>query len=514
MVQDYSDNNKRIAKNTLLLYFRMLLTMGISLYTSRVVLDVLGVVDFGIYNVVGGFVAMFIFISGAMTTATQRFLSFEIGKGEKGNLQSLFSTSVIIHFILAIIVLVLAETVGLWFLNTHMNFPKERYVAANWVFQFSVFTFLINVVSVPYNAAIVAYEHMKAFAYVSIVDVCLKLLVVYMLSISTYDKLIVYAFFLALIAITLRVIYGIYCNINFKECRCNFVWNKAYGMNMLSFVGWNLIGSIAGVAKEQGINVLLNIFFGATVNAARGIAHQVLNAVTGFVSNFQLAMNPQIVKLYALGEKKEMFKIVFKGSKYSYLLLLFLSLPVIIETPFILGVWLKSVPEYTVVFIRLILITALIDSLSGTLIISMHASGKVRDYQIIVGGLSLLTLPLTYVLFRMNYPPYMAMVVGMIISLLCHFARLLLLKKSIGIPFTEFVKNVTFRCFCVSFFSLIVPLWYYYHIQNDSWLSFLSVVIITVCSTICTIYMLGLSKDEKMFVRHKMYLAMKYFLAK
>ena len=509
MVSDSSSNNKRIAKNTLLLYFRMLLTMGISIYTSRVVLDVLGAIDYGIYNVVGGFVAMFTIISGAMTTATQRFLSFEIGKGEKGEVQSLFSTSVLIHFILAAIILLLAETVGLWFLNTHMNFPQERYEAANWVFQFSVLTFLINVVSVPYNAAIIAYERMKAFAYVSIVEVSLKLLVVYLLLISTYDKLIVYAFFLALIAITIRIIYGIYSHRYFPECRCDFSWNKRKGKNMLSFVSWNMIGSVAGVAKEQGINVLLNIFFGSAVNAARGVAYQVLNAMSGFVSNFQLAMNPQIVKHYASGEKEDMFKLVFRGSKYSYLMMMVLSLPVILETPFILDVWLKVVPDYTVIFLRLVLMTALVDSLSGTLITAMHASGKVRDYQIVVGGLSLFTLPVAYVFFKWGYPPYAAMIVGLSISILCHIARLLLLKRSIGLPFMAFLKRVTFRCTGITLVSLVIPVLIYIGLHERTWGNFLIVLIATLVSSVLTIYMIGLTANEKMFTRKKLGLLMK-----
>ena len=267
-----AQNNKRIAKNTLLLYFRMLLTMAISLYTSRIVLATLGEVDFGIYNVVGGFVTMFVVISGAMTTATQRFLSFEIGKKENGNVKSMFSTAVIIHLILAAIILICAETVGIWFLNTHMKFPDDRYVAANWVFQFSLLTFLINVISVPYNAAIIAYEKMKAFAYVSIIEVTLKLLIVYLLIISPFDKLILYSILLTLIAVAIRIIYGIYAKRNFTECSFDWKWNKTYGKNVMSFVSWNLIGSLASVAREQGINVLLNIFFGAAVNAARDIA--------------------------------------------------------------------------------------------------------------------------------------------------------------------------------------------------------------------------------------------------
>lgn len=496
-----TSNNKRIAKNTLLLYFRMLLTMAISLYTSRVVLEVLGETDFGIYNVVGGFVSMFAVISGAMTTATQRFLSFEIGNKE-GNVKSVFSTAVMIHLFLASIVLVLGETVGVWFLNSYMNFPPDRYVAANWVFQFSLLTFIVNIISVPYNAAIVAYEHMKAFAYVSIIEVVFKLMIVYLLVISPIDQLIFYAALLALMSILIRIIYGVYSNKHFVYCRCNWEWNRTHGKNVMSFVSWNLIGSLAVIAKEQGINVLLNIFFGATVNTARAVAYQVLHAMSGFVSNFQLAMNPQIVKYYASDERENMFQIVFRGSRLSFLMIMTLAIPIIIEAPYILGIWLKEVPEYTVIFLRLVLLTSIVDSLSGTLIASMHASGKVRDYQVVVGGISLFTLPIAYIALRMDLPPYSAMVVGLIIAIICHFARLLLLKKSIGLPVMTFIRNVTLRVTLICILAFIPPSVIYYSLPLNWWNS-LFTVIISFCSSITFVYCLGLNKEEKIFIVNK-----------
>lgn len=497
-----SENNKRIAKNTLLLYVRMFFIMGVSLYTSRVILDILGEVDFGIYNVVGGFVLMFTFISGAMVTATQRFLSFEIGKGEKGNVQSLFSTAVIIHVALAGIILLMAETIGLWFLNTQMNFPPERNEAANWVFQFSVLTFLINVISVPYNAAIIAYEKMAAFAYVSIIEVVLRLLILYLLLISPIDRLVLYAILLAIIAIVVRIMYGVYCNRKFEKCKCNWKWNRQFGTQMMSFVGWNMIGATADIAKEQGVNVVLNIFFGAAVNAARGIAYQVLVAIRRFVDNFQMAMKPQIVKLYASNEKQEMFKLVFNGSKLSYLMILTLSLPVILEAPFILEFWLKKVPDYTVIFSRLVLIMSLIDSLSGTLIASMQASGKVRDYQIVVGGISLMTLPLVYVAFKCGCPPYMAMYIGIGISACCHIARLILLKKTIGLPVRSFLVKVTGKVAIVSMISLVLPLAIHCFLPTG-WLTFFLVCSVSVLSTLSFSFLLALDANEKTFVINK-----------
>lgn len=496
------ENNKRIAKNTLVLYARMLFTMAVSFYTSRVVLDVLGVSDYGIYNVVGGLVMMFSFISGAMTTATQRFLSVEIGHGEAGNVRRMFSTAVMIHAVLAGVVLLAGETVGLWFLNNCMNFPPDRYAAANWVYQLSLATFVIDVMSVPYNAAIIAYERMKAFAYVSIVDVTLKLVIVCLLTFTAYDKLVVYAVMLALIAVTIRVIYGIYCGRNFPECRCDMRWDRERARGMMSFLGWNLIGSLAGVGKEQGINVLLNIFFGSAVNAARGVAYQAMNAISGFASNFQMAVNPQIIKTYAAGERDDMFKLVFRGSKYSFLLLLTLSLPVALEAPFILDFWLKEVPGYTVVFLRLVLFTTLVDSLSNPLITAMHASGKVRDYQIVVGGLSLLTLPLAYACFKLGYPPQSAMCVGAAMSVVCHFARLLLLRRTIGLPVGLFLRRVSLRVALIAVLSAVVP-FALSRVMHGGWGELVAVCAVSVASTSAFAYRLGMEAAERNFVRGK-----------
>lgn len=495
-------NNKRIAKNTLALYARMLFTMAVSFYTSRVVLDVLGETDFGIYNVVGGLVTMFSFLGGALATATQRFFSMEIGRGEGGDVRRMFSTAVMIHVVLAGVIVVAGETVGLWFLNSCMNFPPGRYAAANWVYQLSLATFAIDVMSVPYNAALIAYERMKAFAYVSIVEAALKLGVVFLITLTTHDKLVVYAALLAALAVAIRLIYGWYCRRHFPACRCDLKWDRARARGMMSFLSWNLIGSLAGVGKEQGVNVLLNIFFGTAVNAARGVAYQAMNAIAGFASNFQMAMNPQIIKMYAADEKDAMFRLVFRGSKYSFLLLLALSLPVAVEAPFILGLWLKEVPEHTVIFLRLVLATTLIDSLSTPLITAMHASGKVRDYQIVVGGLSLLTLPLAYVLFRLGYPPQAAMWAGLAVSVACHFARQLLLRATIGFPMGSFLRSVSLRVLLVTALSAAVPL-AACGVVGGGWVGFVAVCLLSVVSAAGFGYAVGMEKNERAFVRGK-----------
>lgn len=495
-------SGKRIAKNTLLLYVRMIFVMAVSLYTSRMVLDALGASDFGIYNVTGGLVTMFAFIGGTLATATQRFLSFEIGRGDKGNVGSVFSTAVVIHTALAAVVFLLGETVGLWFLNTYMNFPPDRLSAANWVFQLSLATFVIDVASVPYNAAIIAYERMKAFAYVGIIDVLARLGVVIAIIHSSCDRLVLYAALLAMIAVMLRVVYGVYCGRNFPDCRCSWRFDKATAGSMGAFVSWNLIGAVAGVGKEQGINVLLNIFFGATVNAARGVAYQVMNSISGFVSNFQMAMNPQIIKSYAAGDRKDMYMLVFRGSKYSFLLLLFLSLPVILEAPFVLGVWLKQVPDFTVVFLRIVLLTTLVDSLSNTMITVMHASGRVRDYQIVVGGISLLALPVAYVLFKQGFPPQSAMCVSLALAVVCHFARLLLLRHTVDFPVFPYINRVTLRCLLTSVAAAIIP-YLVFSTMSEGWQRFICVGFSSVFSVVACGYVLALEGEERNFVMDK-----------
>lgn len=491
-----SDNNKRIAKNTLMLYFRMLVMMAVSLYTSRVVLDTLGVSDYGIYNVVGGFVTMFSLISGAMTAATQRFLSFAIGEGKTKEVTSVFSTAVIIHIGLAFIILIAGETIGVWFVANKMNFPPGRYTAAIWVFEFSLLTFLVSVINVPYNAAIIAYEKMSAFAYISIVEVVLKLLIVYLLLITPFDRLIFYAILMALVQILIQFIYATYTHRKIKTCHCNWKLNHDYFKQMSSFVSWNLIGSLAGVCKDQGLNVVLNIFFGTAVNAARGVAMQVSSAINRFVTNFQVAMNPQIIKLYAADERKEMFKLVFRGSRFSYLLLLCLSLPVVIEAPFILNIWLVKAPDYTVPFLRLIIFTALIDSLSNTLITSMHASGKVRDYQIVVGGLSLLTLPLAYLLLKLGYSPISALAASLFISVVCLFARVALLSRTIDFPAISFLRKVALRMLILTIASYIVPL-AVYRFTSVNWMTFIMVCIVSLISGLIFSYYMGMEKHER-----------------
>ena len=379
--------------------------MAVSLYTSRVVLNTLGVEDFGIYNVIGGVVAMFSVISGGLSAAISRYITFELGQGNTAKLKSVFSSSVTIQIGLALLIFVLAEIGGVWFLNEKMNLPESRIGAANWVLQCSILTFMVNLISVPYNAAIIAHERMQAFAYISIIEVVLKLLIVYILVIFSFDKLKLYGILLLAVACVIRIAYGIYCKRNFKECTYHFTFNKALLKEMMGFAGWNFIGSFAGVLRDQGVNIVINLFCGPVINAARAIAFQVNVAVNGFATNFMTAINPQITKSYASGDYPYMLTLVQSGARFSFYLLLLLSLPIIIETNTILTLWLKNVPEYTVIFVRLVLVFAMCEVLSGTQITALQATGNIRNYQIVVGSLQLLNFPISYLLLGKGYAP-------------------------------------------------------------------------------------------------------------
>lgn len=424
-----TENNKRIARNTLLLYFRMLFLMIISLYTSRIVLNALGVEDFGIYNVAGGVVAMFSILSGSLSAAISRFITYELGKNNVLKLKTIFSSAITIQIGLGIVIAFFAETIGIWFLNTQMNIPIERMTAANWVLQFSIITFIINLISVPYNAVIIAHEKMSAFAYISIFEAIGKLLIAYLITISPIDKLIFYAILMCGVAIAIRLLYGYYCKRHFDECRFHFIWNKQIFQQIFSFAGWNFIGASSAVLRDHGGNIIINLFCGPTVNAARGIAFQVNNAIQGFVSNFMTALNPQITKSYAAKNYTYMMTLIFQGARLSFYMLLLLSLPIIINTHYLLTLWLNTVPEHTVLFVRLVLIFAMSESISGPLITAMLATGNIRNYQIIVGGLQMLNLPTSYILLSLGAIPETVLIVAVLISQCCLMARLYMLKK-------------------------------------------------------------------------------------
>lgn len=497
-----SENNKRIAKNTLLLYFRMLFMMAVSLYTSRIVLNALGVEDFGIYNVVGGVVAMFSLLSGSLSTAISRFITYELGKEEQGNLNKIFSSAVTIQITLAAIIILFAELIGVWFLNTQMTIPVSRITASNWVFQISLLTFVINLISIPYNASIIAHEKMSAFAYISILEAIGKLITAYFISISPIDKLIFYSFLMCVIALIIRFTYGYYCRKHFDECTYSFIWDKQLLKQMFSFAGWNFIGTASAVLRDQGGNILINLFNGPIVNAARGIAFQVNNAIQGFVNNFMIALNPQITKSYAANNHKYMMTLIFQGARLSFYMLLILSLPILLNTQYILEIWLKTVPEHSTLFVQLVLILAMSESISYPLITAIQATGKIRNYQLLVGGLQLLNFPISYCLLHIGFFPEIIMIVAIILTQVCLGARLYMLQKIIKLPTKVFLKKVYLNIIIVSTLSSITPI-LLFRKTPDTLSKFILSSSISVICCIIIIYYIGCNSTERNFISTK-----------
>ncbi len=501
-MESKQENTKRIAKNTLMLYVRMLFSMLVSLYTSRVVLSTLGVEDYGIYNVVGGFVAMFSLVSNSLSTSVSRFLTFELGRGDTDKLKRVFSTSLLIHLALVALVLVLAETIGVWFLNTQMNIPAERLHAANWVFQASILSFMLGLFSVPYNASIVSHERMSAFAYIGILDVVMRLCIVLFIANSPwqFDRLIVYAMLLVAVSMSLQCIYLFYCRRNFEECRLHFHFDKECWKDMSAFAGWNFIGCTAGLLKDNGVNILLNLFIGPVVNAARGIATSVNVAVVGFANNFMTALNPQITKSYASGDRAYMMSLVERGSRFSYYILLMLALPLLFETEFVLALWLKHYPEHTVNFVRLVLLLTMCEMPSYTLINLQLATGNIRNYQIVVGGMVLLNFPLSYLCLWMGLPPEMTYVVAIAISLACMLLRLFFLRQLAGLSVGRFLKQVCLNISYVTAAVVVAPCFMHFQMEYG-WIRFVAVSVAGLVCTAMGIYMLGCSAEERNGIR-------------
>lgn len=501
-MSDTSQNNKRIAKNTLLLYVRTLFIMLVTLYTSRVILNTLGVSDYGVYNVVGGVVAMFGFINNSMSSATQRYITFALGKGDLENLQKVFSTALQIHILIAVLIVFLGETVGLWFMYEKMQIPADRMTAAFWVLQCSILSTVIMIISVPYNADIIAHEKMSAFAYISILEVILKLAVVYALLISPLDKLILYAFLILAVQLIIRICYSHYCNKHFDESKYRNVWDKSLFKEMTGFAGWSLFGNLSAVLFGQGLNMLLNVFFGPVVNAARAVAVQVQNALQQFVGNFQMALNPQITKTYAQGEIDEMHKLIFRSARFSFYLLFLLALPVLFETDFILTVWLKIVPENTVIFLRIMICTSLIYALANPLIVANQATGKIRKYQAVCGTILLMILPVSYVCLWLGCPAYSVFIVHFIMESITQLARMYLLRHLISIRIKDYFINIYAKVVAVVMLSVIVPL-YVYVSMDDTILRFFLICIVCFLSVGFVSYSVGLSRTERAFVRSK-----------
>lgn len=489
-------DNKKILKNTVALYVRMLVTMFVGLFTSRIVLQILGVVDFGINNVVSGFVVMFSFLNSTMTASTQRYLSFAIAQKDHSGLNKFFNAAMGTHFVIALIVVALAETVGLWFLNNKMNIPVDRIGAANWVYHFSVLAAVLSILGVPYQGIITAREKMTVYAYISILEVALKLLLVLSLYIINFDKLKLFSFVILLNAVAVFLVTAIYCMRSFAETRLCLVKEKKMYFELLNYAGWNLSSHIILVARTQGVNVLLNLFFGPVLNAARGIAVQVNDIIMRFVKNFQMAAVPQITKLYASGQIDEMKKLICMSSKISYLLLAFLMLPVILETEYILQLWLGNVPDWAVVFCRLTLISSLVDVLSGTLAYGANAVGVVRKYHAVIGGFLSLNFFLTYVLLKKGFSPTYIYYLEISIYIICLFGRLRFLKGYFGFSTSVYLKEVVARDLVVTLLTVVVA-GSLLLIMEKSLVRCVLVCILSFSTTAISVLFLGLNKEEK-----------------
>ncbi|WP_297700833.1 hypothetical protein [uncultured Fibrobacter sp.] len=499
MPNSNQQNNKRIAKNTLFLYFRTLLVMAISLYTSRVVLAALGVEDYGVYNVVGGAIAMFSVISGALSNAISRFITFELGKNDFGKLQRVFSTSVNIQVFISILVILIAETIGLWFLYNKLNIPTERLNAAFWVLQFSLASFCVNLLSVPYNACIVAHEHMKAFAYVSVIEALGKLGICYLIVVSPWDKLISYAALVFAISLFIRLIYGIYCHKHFAESRYKLYFGKELLKDIGSFAGWSFFTNTAYIFNTQGINMLINIFFGVTFNAARGIAVQVDGAIMQFVNNFVMAINPQITKNYAANNIDEMNKLVCRGARFSYLLMMLFALPFFFETDVILKLWLKTVPEQTSLFVKLGLVGSMVMGLGNTGCTACLATGNIRRYTLWITTVGCLVFPISYVVYKLGAPVSASYIVFIAVYFVLNLIRLWIMHDLIKFPVMTFVKDVFGRIVPMTLLAVILPIIVMMR-MNEGLVRFFVSCIVCIVSTFFWGFLIGMSKQERKMI--------------
>ena len=480
----------------------MLFAMLVSLYTSRVILQTLGVEDYGVYNVVGGVITMFTFLNGAMSSATSRYITFEIGKGNIEQLKKVFSTALQIHGAIALLIVILGETAGLWFLMNELVIPDGRMDAAMWVYQCSIISCVVTIMSVPYNADIIAHEKMSAFAYISVLEIILKLLIVYLLVVLPFDKLKVYAVLVLMVGLLIRYIYTRYCHKHFEESHYIHRIDKALLKEMSSFAGWSFWGNLAGIFYSQGLNMMLNIFFGPVVNAARGIATQIQGVVQQFVSNFQMALNPQITKTYASGELDKMHSLMYRSARFSFMLLFFLSLPIMLETNYILTLWLGIVPENTVIFARIIIAISLIYTIANPCVIANQATGKVKVYQAVVGGLLLLILPISYIVLKMGAPAYSVFIVHFCVESVAQFARMYMLRNMIDLPLWSYVKNIYLPIMGVVLLSVVLPILVYINMQEGI-IRLLAVGMTCVVSVAMTSLFIGMTRNERSFLIDK-----------
>ena len=493
-------NNKRIAKNTIFLYFRLAIVMIVNLYATRVVLDVLGVSDYGVYNVVCGFVAMFSFLNTSMANGVQRFYNFELGKGGKCTITRVYNTALIIQILLAIIILVLTETIGLWYLNTKMVISPDRIDAANWIFQFSVISLVFVIIQIPYSAAILAYEKMNYYAIVSVVDALMKLAIVFVLPYLKGDSLIIYGFLIMLISIFNFFLYWIYCRKNFRYLLFEKIFDKELFKSMMNFSGWNLFGSFAYILKGQGVNVLINVFFGTVVNAANGIATQVSSAIQTFSTNLVVAFKPQLTQSYAAGDHNRTEQLMLSMSKISFALMALIAIPIITEIDFILHIWLKSdIPQHTSTFTILTIISIMVGILNAPVTQVIHATGKMKKYQIATSVVICSILPISWVFLKLGYGATSVFIITILIMAINQIVCLWVLHSTFRFNVQRYIRDVLLPCLTITIIPLLTVSYLRYMMPSSAWrfifITFVNLLIIAV------LFYLTMNRSEKNTVK-------------
>jgi O-antigen/teichoic acid export membrane protein len=493
--------SERIAKNTLMLYFRQIVIMLVSLYTVRVVLEILGVEDYGIYNIVGGMVVIFNFLNNAMTLSTQRYLNFAMGQNDIEQIKKVFSSSIIIHVIIAGVIFFLAQTIGLWFFFNIIDIPQERQTAALFVFQLSLIATMINIIRVPYKATIFAYEKMSFFAMLSIVEAVLRLGIVFLLPLINYDQLIVYAFLVLITTILIFLVFMIYCKKTFETAHFRYHKDKKLFKELLGFSGWNLFGGVANAGKKHGLNILVNVFHGVTVNAAIGIATNVNAAVFHFISNFKIAFKPQIIKSYSAGDYDYFMRLIFRTSKISFFLLFLFVLPLYINAGFVLHIWLTNIPEYAVVFTQLILLTSLVDAIIGPLGISIQATGDIKMYQIIISCFYFAILPLSFLFLLLGFSPVWILIIQLVLNFFSLIWRIFYLGIKINLPVKSFFLEVMFPLTIISGISCFFTIMSLY-ISDNNWIRLITSCFVSTICTCCLVYLIGINKSERIVINN------------
>lgn len=507
---DSTYSQSRIAKNTIFLYIRMFLTMGISLYTARIILDVLGVVDYGIYNVIGGIVVLLSIVSNSMTTATQRFITYELGSGDDERVSRTFSMSMIAHTVICVVILILGETIGIWYVLNELNIPIGREYAAMWVYQISLVTILITLVRSPYNATVIAHEKMSFYAYMSIVDVVLKLLSVFVLVFSPVDKLITYGLLVLLTNFLLNYLYYWYCKKKFNTCKFRFVIDKSYFKKIFGYLGWNLVGAGASLGTQQAGNLIINKYLGVAVNAAYGISSQVNGAINSFVSNFQVAFTPQLVKLFSQNKMDDFWKLSKTSALLSYYLLFIIAFPIFVNIDYVLGIWLVEVPAYAGTFCQLLIIYSLIDAVQAPLWIGINATGNIKVYEIWLSLILLLNIPFSILVLSLGWDPYWVLIVRVLLNFLTAVVRCIHVKWQFNFPVMQYFVQVILRVFSVTF--AVSTIWYFtsFAYLINSFLLFCLMYGVSLISTAIIIYYLGIGKAERAslssFVKSKLHI--------